>query len=464
MPQLLPTDILFFLTLFGLSGLLVYSLGQTHLRRPWQKVFQSAQAMVSLVILIPYLLVAVADSIRFNPASFKGEMATQAASSEPLSLLDLGLQRLRLSVEKTYSAPLAVELHAREMMRLPDGREIWSTPRLLFGGSHLMDPQRERMADLRHRAIKGLLKGALIWLLLSLPLLIFYVLRTGGGRGSLLDIALGQTRFPWRSVLAAALFLAMMVGVLTEWAAVYHVLGTDKVGADVLYQSLKSIRTGILIGTLTTVATLPLSLLLGILAGYFRGWVDDVIQYLYTTLNAIPGVLLIAAAMLVMQASMARHEAAFQSLSLRADVRLLALCLILGLTSWTGLCRLLRAETLKLRDLEYVQAAKVLGVSQPLILFRHILPNVFHLVLIAVALDFSSLVLAEAVLSYVNIGVDPTTESWGNMINTARLEMAREPVVWWSLASAFCFMLGLVLPANLLADTLRDAFDPRRVS
>ena len=464
MPQLLPTDILFFLTLFGLSGLLVYSLGQTHLRRPWQKVFQSAQAMVSLVILIPYLLVAVADSIRFNPASFKGEMATQAASSEPLSLLDLGLQRLRLSVEKTYSAPLAVELHAREMMRLPDGREIWSTPRLLFGGSHLMDPQRERMADLRHRAIKGLLKGALIWLLLSLPLLIFYVLRTGGGRGSLLDIALGQTRFPWRSVLAAALFLAMMVGVLTEWAAVYHVLGTDKVGADVLYQSLKSIRTGILIGTLTTVATLPLSLLLGILAGYFRGWVDDVIQYLYTTLNAIPGVLLIAAAMLVMQASMARHEAAFQSLSLRADVRLMALCLILGLTSWTGLCRLLRAETLKLRDLEYVQAAKVLGVSQPLILFRHILPNVFHLVLIAVALDFSSLVLAEAVLSYVNIGVDPTTESWGNMINTARLEMAREPVVWWSLASAFCFMLGLVLPANLLADTLRDAFDPRRVS
>jgi peptide/nickel transport system permease protein len=142
----------------------------------------------------------------------------------------------------------------------------------------------------------------------------------------------------------------------------------------------------------------------------------------------------------------------------------LALCLILGLTSWTGLCRLLRAETLKLRDLEYVQAAKVLGVSQALILFRHILPNVFHLVLIAVALDFSSLVLAEAVLSYVNIGVDPTTESWGNMINTARLEMAREPVVWWSLASAFCFMLGLVLPANLLADALRDAFDPRRVS
>jgi peptide/nickel transport system permease protein len=109
-----------------------------------------------------------------------------------------------------------------------------------------------------------------------------------------------------------------------------------------------------------------------------------------------------------------------------------------------------------------VQAAQVLGVSHGRILIRHILPNLFHLVLISVALDFSSLVLAEAVLSYVNIGVDPTTESWGNMINGARLEMAREPAVWWSLASAFLFMFALVLPANLFADAVRDAFDPRR--
>ena len=167
-------------------------------------------------------------------------------------------------------------------------------------------------------------------------------------------------------------------------------------------------------------------------------------------------------AMLVMQSYMARHEAEFASLSARADFRLLALCLILGLTSWTGLCRLLRAETLKLREMEYVQAARVLGVSHGRILIRHILPNLFHLVLISVALDFSSLVLAEAVLSYVNIGVDPTTESWGNMINGARLEMAREPAVWWSLASAFLFMFALVLPANLFADAVRDAFDPRR--
>ena len=131
------------------------------------------------------------------------------------------------------------------------------------------------------------------------------------------------------------------------------------------------------------------------------------------------------------------------------------------MTSWTGLARLLRAETLKLSQVEFVLAAQALGVASGRILSRHILPNVMHIVLITVVLDFSGLVLAEAVLSYVSIGVDPTTISWGNMINSARLELAREPVVWWSLAAAFVFMFSLVLSANLFADVVRDAFDPR---
>jgi peptide/nickel transport system permease protein len=148
----------------------------------------------------------------------------------------------------------------------------------------------------------------------------------------------------------------------------------------------------------------------------------------------------------------------------RADMRLLFLCMILGITSWTGLCRLLRGETLKLRELDYVQAGSAFGVSHLRIMLRHLLPNLMHLVMISVVLDFSSLVLAEAVLSYVGVGVDPTTLSWGNMINSARLEMAREPVVWWSLTSAFVFMFTLVLAANLFSDAVRDAFDPRQRS
>lgn len=265
-----------------------------------------------------------------------------------------------------------------------------------------------------------------------------------------------------RAVWTTVFVLVSVSYTLCYLSGYYHVLGTDKVGEDVFYQSIKSIRTGLVIGTLTTLIMLPLAVVFGILAGYFRGWIDDVIQYIYTTLNSIPGVLLIAASILMVQVYMAGHEEDFTSVVVRADMRLLFLCLILGVTSWTGLCRLLRGETLKLREMEYVQAGTALGVRQGTILLRHILPNVMHIVLISVVLDFSSLVLAEAVLSYINIGVDPTTYSWGNMINGARLEMAREPVVWWSLSAAFVFMFTLVLAANLFADAVQDAFDPRR--
>ncbi len=236
---------------------------------------------------------------------------------------------------------------------------------------------------------------------------------------------------------------------------------TPTIGQDVFYQAVKSIRTGLVIGTLTTLVMLPAALLLGIMAGYFKGWVDDLIQYVYTTLNSIPSVLLIAAAVLMMHIYMSNNEDQFNSVAERADLRLLFLCIILGVTSWTSLCRLLRGETFKLRELDYVQAAQGLGVRHFTVLYRHILPNVLHIVLITVVLDFSGLVLAEAVLSYINIGVDPSTDSWGNMINGARLELAREPVVWWSLAAAFFFMFTLVLAANLFADAVRDAFDPR---
>jgi peptide/nickel transport system permease protein len=130
-------------------------------------------------------------------------------------------------------------------------------------------------------------------------------------------------------------------------------------------------------------------------------------------------------------------------------------------TGWAGLCRLVRGETLKLRELDYVQAATAFGVSDARIMARHIVPNVMHLVLITVVLSFSELILYEAVLTYVGVGVDPSMNSFGGMINLARSEMSRDPVVWWSFAAAFGFMVTLVLAANLFADGVRDAFDPR---
>jgi peptide/nickel transport system permease protein len=454
------TDILFFSLLVAMGLGLWQMSRKEHLRRPWRKVLRDRAAMVSLTVLLAYLGFAVLDSIHFRPNTANGGEAQ--FKTEALSVLDWWATPLRNRTEKTYSAPFAAYGYARESLT-NGGATIWDLPRLKYGGTHLQDPESDWLADVMLTGSKGGLEGAAIWSLLVMALIgLLARHRRQEFFATWKQVWQGETEVPWRSVLVTLLAIAVSGGALAELSLKYHVLGTDKVGEDVFFQSLKSIRTGLLIGTLTTFVTLPLALVFGIMAGYFRGWVDDVIQYLYTTLNSIPGVLLIAASMLLMQAYMARHEEEFASLTLRADFRLLFLCLILGLTSWTGLCRLLRAESLKLREMEYVQAAKALGVSQPVILVRHILPNVFHLVLISVALDFSSLVLAEAVLSYVNIGVDPTMESWGNMINSARLEMAREPLVWWSLASAFVFMFALVLAANLFADAVRDAFDPRR--
>jgi peptide/nickel transport system permease protein len=349
---------------------------------------------------------------------------------------------LKTHTEKTYSAPLATRLFSREMQ---EGGE-WTYPRLKYGGAGLGEDLAGYDADVGQSALRGLLLGIAIW---------------AAAWFAALPLRRRHVRVAWKPAFAALLGLCLVAGPIAVLAQGYHVFGTDKVGQDVLYLALKSIRTGVIIGTLTTLIMLPAAVLLGIVAGYVGGWVDDLIQYLYTTLNSIPGVLLIAAAVLMMQVVIDTHPDWFATSAERADARLLALCAILGVTSWTGLCRLLRGETLKLREMEYVQAARAFGVSKLAIMLRHILPNLMHIVLISLVMDFSGLVLAEAVLSYVGIGVDPNTISFGTMINAARLELAREPMVWWSLAAAFSFMFVLVLAANLFADVVRDAFDPR---
>ncbi len=438
------TDALIFLLIFVVAALAFYLRGKEHIKRPLQKIAHSKIGMVSLVVLLFFVWVGLLDSFHFKPAQNK--------SNEIISVLDYWATPLREHGEKTYSAPFATTLYSKEMMTLADGTTRWGYPRLEFGGRHLEDPETQHLADVLKKATYGFAQGAG---LVGLATLVMWVLSAGQHKHFL--------RSPVaKTVWTVIFFIISITYTLIYLSNYYHVLGTDKVGEDVFYQAIKSIRTGLVLGTLTTLIMLPMAIIFGILAGFFRGWIDDIIQYIYTTLNSIPGVLLIAASILMVQVYMANHEQDFTSVIVRADMRLLFLCLILGVTSWTGLCRLLRAETLKLREMEYVQAARALGVKQGMILWRHILPNVMHIVLISVVLDFSSLVLAEAVLSYINIGVDPTTYSWGNMINGARLEMARDPIVWWSLSAAFVFMFALVLAANLFADTVQNAFDPRR--
>ena len=434
------TDGLVFFLVLAVICFSFYFVRKPQMKRPLEKIANNKVGMLSLVVLLFFMGIGLLDSIHFK--------SSETSAKPIISVLDYWASPLRQQGEKTYSAPFAAHLYSKEMIILKNGSKAWTYPRLQHGSSHLQNPDEEKVTDIFIKATIGFAKG------LVLCTLIFII-----------SLKLIQKPLKIKTIKAVSILIFILISssyMLIDLSGYYHIFGTDKVGEDVFYQAIKSIRTGLVIGSLTTLIMLPLAISFGIMAGFFRGWIDDVIQYIYTTLNSIPSVLLIAASILMVQVYMANHEQDFTSLIVRADTRLLFLCLILGVTSWTGLCRLLRAETLKLREMEYVQAAQALGVKRGKILFRHILPNVMHIVLISVVLDFSALVLAEAVLSYINIGVDPTTYSWGNMINGARLEMAREPVVWWSLSASFIFMFTLVLAANLFADCVRDAFDPRR--
>ncbi|MGV8991446.1 MAG: ABC transporter permease [Thiobacillus sp.] len=460
-PVLLWTDALILTLLAGVLVLVWFIRRHEHLRAPWRSVAQGPMAMGSALVLSVFVIIGLLDSLHYREKLPDSPADAPHYSVDVLSVFDALVGDLRTQQEKTYSEPLAIQLYAKEFVQR-DGESVREFPRLKFGGAHLQQ-YADRVPDITRRSLIGLAQG------LAVSLLLFGLLAAWQARlaqNSLGEwfMLWGQGRLDWpgRTVAVIVTLLLMLGGLLINLAAAYHVFGTDKVGQDVLYISLKSIRTGLVIGTLTTLVTLPLAIGLGIAAGYFRGWIDDVIQYVYTVLNSIPGVLLIAAAVLIVQVYVESNPDLFDTAARRADIRLLALCLIMGVTSWTGLARLLRGESLKLRTLDYVEAARAFGVSHSRIISRHIFPNVFHLVLIAIVLDFSGLVLAEAVLSYVGVGVDPSMHSWGNMINGSRLELAREPLVWWQLGAAFTFMFTLVLAANLFADGVRDAFDPRQ--
>ena len=435
-----------------------------NLKASWRKVFRDAPALCSSLILALCLVVTMADSVHYRSALKAAAGSTQgsvAYDTVTKSALDFMLSDLVASREVTYSRPLDYLSYRRDTVTI-NGQPQRVSPRLLHGGAHLSDPEHQWGSDLLSRGFTGLILG--LALAVACALALFGLLARARHAG-VLDTAASVWRnegeIPWRAALWTLVVIATLVGVTISLMGAYHVFGTDTTGNDVLYQALKSIRTAFVIGALSTIATLPLAVVLGIMAGYFRGWVDEVIQYFYTVLSSVPNILLIAACVLMVQVYLDKHPDLFETGVERADVKLFLLCTVLGLTGWAGLCRLLRAETMKLRELDYVQAANAFGVGSARIMVRHIFPNVAHLMLIVTVLDFSSLILYEAVLSYVGVGVDPSMNSFGGMINLARKEMSLDPVVWWSFAAAFGFMVTVVLSVNLFADGVRDAFDPR---
>lgn len=419
-----------------LGGLLFFiqSLRKKRIRQATVAIFQKPVAMIAAIMLLFFFTIAILDSIHFKDEQ----------SLASYSCLDHLLAPLGQSMETSYSAPLAL-------------KAFISTPTWVEGKMHQQYATLEYPQDFITNE-----QQKWQWIKTTLGQALF--------KSLLLALLVGLACVRWlsikaNSIVTVTLFCCLMLVISSfELSRHLHVLGTGKIGEDIFYYTLKSIRTGLVIGTLTTLFMMPLALLGGIAAGYFGGWIDDVIQYIYTTLSSIPGVLLITASVLSVQTYIANHPKQFTTLAQHADARLLALCFILGMTSWTSLCRLLRAEALKLREIDFVLAAKALGSHWLKIIVKHLLPNVMHIVVITLVLDFSFLILAEAVLSYVGVGVSPMTISWGNMINQARLELARDPVVWWPVLAAFSLMFTLVLASNLFADAVRDAFDPHQAN
>lgn len=219
-----------------------------------------------------------------------------------------------------------------------------------------------------------------------------------------------------------------------------HWMGTDGLGRDVFQRLVQGVRIAYKVGIVTSLIAIPIGLFFGCIAGYFGGRVDDFVVWLYSTFASMPGLLFILAIAMVVKKG------------------LLGIYLGIGLTTWVGLCRLVRGEVIKHKEQSYVQAAKALGLSAPRIIFKHILPNIFHLVIVTFSLRFPAAVGTEVFMSFLGIGVQDEP-SWGLMINSARMRLWQG--IWWEMTFVTLAVFLLVLAFNLLGDALRDALDPR---
>jgi len=254
------TDALIYLLIVVMLALGLYLRGKEHIKRPLQQIGSSKIGMISLVVLLFFVLIGLLDSVHFKPADDK--------KNEIVSLLDDWATPLREHGEKTYSAPFAITLYSKEMMMLADGSIQWGYPRLEFGGRHLDDPETQRIRDILQKGFYGLAQGVGLTGLFMMLYLCIPMLR----RGNTVRVApaAGAVVNPSTKAVWLVLFIIVpLATTLIHLSAYYHVFGTDKVGEDVFYQAVKSIRTGLVIGTLTTLIMLPMAIIFGILAGFF---------------------------------------------------------------------------------------------------------------------------------------------------------------------------------------------------
>ena len=228
-----------------------------------------------------------------------------------------------------------------------------------------------------------------------------------------------------------------------------NIFGTDIFGQSVLRKTLYGTKISITVALFASFISIAIGVPLGAIAGYCRGFVDEIIVWIYSTLSSIPYILLIMAFAVVL-----RDKTLFGY----KLTGITSVYLALGLTGWVGICRLIRGEVIKHKEREYVLAAKSYGCSGRRVIFKHLLPNVFHLVIIDFSLRFVAFIHAEVILSFLGLG-EATRPSWGAMINDARIELSRG--VWWQMAAATVAIFFISLALNIFGDALRDSLDPK---
>ncbi len=234
-----------------------------------------------------------------------------------------------------------------------------------------------------------------------------------------------------------------------------HPLGTDIFGRSVLDKTLYGAKTSLTVAFLASVISVLIGVPLGAIAGYFGKWIDEIIVWLYSTLATVPPILLILAFALVL-----KNKVLFKGTAYEIPLKgITTVYLAIGLTSWVGLCRLIRGEVIKHKQRDYVIAAKAFGASDIYIIFKHIIPNVFHIVIIYFSLQFVGFIHAEVILSFLGLGAK-TQPSWGVMIDNAR-EVLFWRKIWWEFAAATFAIFFISLALNIFGDALRDALDPK---
>jgi peptide/nickel transport system permease protein len=220
------------------------------------------------------------------------------------------------------------------------------------------------------------------------------------------------------------------------------ILGTDIFGRSILFKILIGTQTAITIGLAVTAIAIPVGLVLGTLSGFYGGKIDASVVWLYSVLASIPNILL------------------FIGISYVLGKGLVSICIALGSVGWVGLCRLVRGEVMKHKNREYVLAVKLLGGGDSILMFKHILPNVFHLAIITSSLTILTAIKSEVILTFLGVGIQDGS-SWGTMISDATGELVNG--VWWPLVGVTIAMFAIIYALNVVGDALRDALDPKLV-